>query len=195
MKNRLMLIGLGILSFTTGAAVPVFASNKTTCETRETVVVSYDFHRIPTPGSNQLAIWVENAAGKFIRTLFVTRFTAKGGYTYRPAALKTWVEKSNWKEATESEVDALSSATPDGGSQKVAWDCKDQKGKMVPDGTYAIKMEGNLRDEKKMYAKADITIGAESQKVTAELSYSSEESKSELLFDHVVVDYYSPDEP
>lgn len=153
------------------------------------VVVTYELLRIPTHGSNQVAIWVEDASGKFIQTLFATKFTADGGYIRRPASLKTWIEKSDWKNATKDEIDGLSSATPAAGAQKVIWNCKDKNGKTVPKGTYTICMEGNLRTGNMMYAKALIKIGKKDQKVVADLSFVPEEGKAEPLFQNVSVEY------
>ncbi|MDR2037847.1 MAG: DUF2271 domain-containing protein [Bacteroidales bacterium] len=36
-------------------------------------------------GSNQYAVWIEDSVGKLVKTLYVTQFTAKGGYVRRPA--------------------------------------------------------------------------------------------------------------
>ena len=41
--------------------------------------VSYTWTKIQSYGSNQIAVWVEDLNGKFICTLFATRFTVKGG--------------------------------------------------------------------------------------------------------------------
>lgn len=156
---------------------------------KNTVVVKYDLKKIPTRGSNQVAIWVEDASGKFVRNLFATRFTAKGGYINRSASLKTWVTKSEWKNASKDEVDALSSATQAAGSQFIGWDCKDAKGVKVTKGTYIICMEGNLRDGKMMYAKALISVGKKKQTVVADLSFIPDEGKVEPLFENVTVQY------
>ena len=172
------------------SSLSVFAKEPPTTKTSEqSVVVTYNLHKIPTHGSNQVAIWVEDASGKFVRTLFVTEFTSKGGYIRRPSSLKTWVEKSNWKAATENEIDALSSATPKAGVQKIVWDCKDAKGKALTSGTYTICMEGNLRSGKMMYAKALVNLGKGYQKVSATLSFIPEEGKAEPLFENVIVEY------
>jgi len=170
-------------------SVTASAKVKKNTVVKSPVVVSFDLRKIPTRGSNQVAIWVEDESGKFIRTLFATKFTAKGGYTYRPASLKTWVTKSEWKNASKDEIDALSSATPAAGAQIITWDCKDSKGLEVSKGTYTICMEGNLRNGKMMYAKALISIGKKDQKVVADLSFVPEEGKVEPLFENVTVEY------
>lgn len=192
MKKHTVLFASGILCLCFLAAyvqAKEGPSAKDSKQINQSVQITYDLHRIPTTGSNQVAVWVENENGQFIRTLFVTRFTAKGGYLKRTSSLKGWVEKSSWKDATKDEIDALSSATPAAGKQNVTWDCTDAKGQPVPAGTYYICMEGNLRKGNMMYAKAKLEIGKNSQKVVADLSFIPEEGKSEPLFDNVMVDY------
>ncbi|MDD4921272.1 MAG: DUF2271 domain-containing protein [Bacteroidales bacterium] len=192
MKNRTKFFALSLLSLCMLTAVVCAkegSSAKAGQQAANTVVVSYDLHKIPVYATNQWAIWVEDSSGKFIRTLFATRFTAKGGYIKRTSSLKTWVEKSFWKDASAEEIDALSSATPSAGGQSVTWDCTDKKGNKVPDGKYTICMEGNLRQGKMMYAKAIVSVGGKSQKITADLNFVPEEGKSEPLFENVTVEY------
>ena len=77
-----------------------------------------------------LAIWVTDSKGKFVRTLEV--YGKK-----RMKYLKVWARNSK-----KNTVDAITGATlrkhvP----HNVAWDCRDAKGKLVPDGTYHIHVE------------------------------------------------------
>ena len=43
--------------------------------------VSFNYQRQAGPGSNQYAVWIENEKGEFVKTLFVTSYTAKGRAT------------------------------------------------------------------------------------------------------------------
>ena len=188
MKKSNVLI-LGVLFVSAFAFFAHAAQKAKSDDPKGSVVVTYDLFKIPTHGSNQVAIWVEDASGKFVQTLFATKFTGADGYLKRPASLKTWIEKSDWKNATKEEIDGISSATPAAGPQKVVWICKDKNGKSVPDGSYTICMEGNLRSGKMVYAKALIKIGKNGQKVNADLSYEPEDGKSEPLFENVSVEF------
>lgn len=117
--------------------------------------VSFNYQRQAGPGSNQYAVWIENAKGEFVKTLFVTAYTTKGrarggapakrGYIVRPACVPTWVKTSKAVEKTDAQLDAVTGATPQaGGIQTFTWDFTDEQGKSVPQGTYKVKVEATL---------------------------------------------------
>jgi hypothetical protein len=120
-----------------------------------TLEVSFNYQRQAGPGSNQYAVWIENENGEFVKTLFVTSYTAKGrarggeqpkrGYIVRPACVPTWVKNSKAEEKTDVQLDAVTGATPQsGGIQTFTWDFTDEQGKAVPQGTYKVKVEATL---------------------------------------------------
>ena len=117
--------------------------------------VSFNYQRQAGPGSNQYAVWIENAKGEFVKTLFVTSYTAKGrsrgaepakrGYIVRPACVPVWVKDSKAEEKTDMQLDAVTGATPQaGGIQTFTWDFTDEQGKAVPQGIYKVKVEATL---------------------------------------------------
>ena len=76
----------------------------------------------------QVAIWVENESGVFLKTLYVTQRAGKrkwrmGPKNGRPESLPVWYHKSSDKEiilmqknnSLGEEIDAVTSATPKGG--------------------------------------------------------------------------------
>ena len=135
-------------------AAALFAT--TSCAQKASSVdVSFNYERQDGPGSNQYAVWVENAQGQVVRTLFVTSYTTKGrargdeelvrGYIKRPACVPTWVKTVNANELSDEELDVFTGATPqNNGLQTFTWDLKDQKGVVVPKGTYKIFVEATL---------------------------------------------------
>lgn len=135
-------------------AAALFAT--TSCAQKSSSVeVSFNYERQDGPGSNQYAVWVENAQGQVVRTLFVTSYTTKGrargdeelvrGYIKRPACVPTWVKTVNANELSDEELDVFTGATPqNNGLQTFTWDLKDQKGVVVPKGTYKIFVEATL---------------------------------------------------
>ena len=154
------------------------------------VIISYTWSRIPTHGSNQLAVWIENAAGNHIRTLFATRYTAKGGYLRRPLSLAEWTSKFNLKNASAAEVDAVSGATPQSGKQTLTWDGKDKAGKMLAAGTYVVRMEANIHDADKMFYRAEIKIGGNAQQTSGKITFTSTGLETgQVLFRDVLVEY------
>lgn len=117
--------------------------------------VSFNYQRQAGPGSNQYAVWIENEKGEFVKTLFVTSYTAKGrsrgaepakrGYIVRPACVPVWVKDSKAEEKTDMQLDAVTGATPQaGGVQTFTWDFTDEQGKAVPQGIYEVKVEATL---------------------------------------------------
>jgi hypothetical protein len=176
------VLALSILLFSN-----VFAQNKAQ---GKKVTITYTWNRIQSHGSNQIAVWIEDTKGKHICTLFATKFTVKGGYTYRPVSLSEWTSKFDIKNKSKDEVDAVTGATPKAGTQVLTWNGKDQSGKVVPDGTYIIRMEANIHDADKMFFHGEIKIGGADQNTSGKITYSSPALASgEVLFKDVLVEY------
>ena len=116
----------------------------------KSVELSFNYQKQSGAGSNQWAVWIENAEGKVVRTLTVTSFTSKGrggrrGYTFRPTCVPTWVKNAKAEEMTDEQIDAVTGATPSqSGVQTYTWDFKDAAGKDVPVGDYKICFEATL---------------------------------------------------
>ena len=125
------------------------------------VEVSFDFTRMSTHASNQLAIWVENADGELIKTVLVTNFTAaRRGYRNRDMALLHWVSAVEPEGMSDGQIDAISSATPSAGNLVYFWDLTDQNGDRVPDGVYTVCLEGTLYWESNVLFSAVIETQA-----------------------------------
>ena len=114
--------------------------------------LSFQYNKQPGPGSNQYAVWIENADGQVVTTLYVTEFTAKGrsrdgskparGYTYRPSCTPTWVQHVGAESLTDQQIDAFTGATPaQSGVQTFTWDFTDQDNRPVAKGTYRFYIE------------------------------------------------------
>ncbi len=95
----------------------------------------------------QIAIWLEKANGKYVRTLFLTNFNAKSRYikgnnTHRAAAAPVWFHKighySGSKFITKKKItDTVSQATPSSSFRRTAYLKKSLR------GTHVIKAEVN----------------------------------------------------
>lgn len=130
-------------------AIPLIA------QTAKSLEVSFDYVKQTGPGSNQWAVWIENAKGEVVRTLYVTSFTTKGrtrgneelvrGYKKRPDCVPTWVKTAKADNLSDKQIDAFTGATPKAnGRQTYKWDFKDAKGKSVAKGTYKVCVEATL---------------------------------------------------
>lgn len=142
------------------AALPLGAAPAAGAPAVGTVTVAFDFAPIPSIASNQMAVWIEDSQGKFVKTLFVTRFTGKGGYERRPECLPLWRAAAGLEGPPTAAVDAVTGATPQPGRHSLVWDCTDREGKAVPAGKYVYKVEGTLFWTKEVLWTGEITVGA-----------------------------------
>jgi hypothetical protein len=85
----------------------------------------------PYNPSNIVAVWIEDSAGTFVKT--IQRWS-----NTRTVSLLAWNAKSG------GDTDAVSGATRTAHTTPltIMWDLKNKAGTVVPDGTYTIRMEG-----------------------------------------------------
>ena len=141
------------------------------------VQVTFDVQRMPTAASNQIALWVEDADGRVVRTVYASSFTAaRRGYERRADSLRHWVAAARPDAMTDTQIDAVSSATLAPGHAKFFWDLKDDDGQEVPAGRYKLYLEGTL------YWSSNILYTAEldtREAADGALSVTSERSEPE----------------
>jgi len=154
-----------------------------------TLKIDVDYERQPGHASNQYAIWIEDAEGVLVKTLFVTSYTAEGGYKPRPACVPVWVKKANPDNLSIEEVDAFSGATPQSGLQTYTWDLTDNSGSLVNDGAYTLIVEGTLFGDSEVIFKAPVTIGKKEASIDVESSFTSEDEKNKGMIKYVKVEY------
>ncbi|AIQ11311.1 hypothetical protein PDUR_04365 [Paenibacillus durus] len=151
--------------------------------------MSFPFVRQDGLASNQFAVWVEDGKGRFVKTLYATRFIATGGYKLRPEAIPTWVEHSGLAQTSPEEADAVSGATLSSGPLKFAWDCKDQDGRPVPEGSYRFYVEGTTHWENRILYEGTIAVGKERTKSDAAVKYTTEEATQSGMIGQVTAVY------
>ena len=147
----------------------------------DTLELSFQYDKKAGPGSNQYAVWVEDANGQVVKTLFVTHFTAKGrgrganaarGYTFRPSCTPTWVKHVGADNLSDEQIDAFTGATPaKSGVQTFTWDFTDQNGKPVPQGTYRFFLEATYDGPSVVTYTGTVTSGAPAGDLPLETSY------------------------
>jgi len=181
MKRVLLLIAVICLLLT--AACGQSAPTADLSAQNGKMTVSFDYLAQDGYASNQFAVWVENADGAVVKTLYATRFAAKGGYEKRPDAIPLWVARSG--VATMKDTDAITSATPKSGSLEYSWDLTDASGARVPDGTYRYYVEGTLRWKNSVLFTGEITINtsATSSQASAEYTYAASDDAPALTKD------------
>jgi len=143
--------------------------------------ISFTFTRQAGSASNQFAVWIEDANGQHVKTLYATRWTATGGYSRRPTSIPLWVKQSGLSGLTRAQVDAISGATPAAGTLTYTWDGTNARGAAVPAGEYVLILEATLRWENQAYYRAPIRLGqgAASPQVNVEYTTGERDSTAE----------------
>ncbi|MDR3120073.1 MAG: DUF2271 domain-containing protein [Clostridiales bacterium] len=154
---------------TASSAAMTAASPNQTASGQATV--RFDYRTQPGHASNQFAVWIEDAEGNLVKTLYATRFTANGGYRNRPDSIFNWVAKSGLADMPKEQVDAVTGATPQSGKLVYVWDLTDDGGNAVPVGGYTFFVEGTMRWKNYVLFSGDIAVGGETAAVTAEPTY------------------------
>ena len=112
--------------------------------------------------ASQCAVWLEDADGNYVRTLYVTQRASKRNWIFgpkagRPESLPVWYHAAHYESAkassTDSEVDAVTSATPKGG---VVFNAE------IDDKAYIIKAEFNTSfDYNEFYTKKNSGVNGQ----------------------------------
>jgi len=152
------------------------------------VEVSFTYTKQSGFASNQFAVWIEDAQGHHVKTLYATKFTAAGGWQKREYSLPLWVKQSNLAKMNKAQVDAITSSTPKSGDLRYVWDGTDGTGKAVPAGEYRIIVEASLRNENSVIYTAVIKLG-EKGKVTAQARYTGTSTAERGMIGPVTVTY------
>ena len=113
--------------------------------------------------SNQFAVWIEDRDGRYVKTLYATRFTANGGWKKRDQSIPLWVKQSNLAAMNNNQIDALTGPTPKSGRLSYIWDGTDSSGKAVSAGEYRVLVEATLRGENRVLYTAVIKLGERGQ--------------------------------
>ena len=157
-------------------------SKSTEDKSRGILEISFDFKRQGTIASNQYAVWIEDDKGKLIKTLYVTRYTAKGGYLYRKECLPTWVEKAKPSSLTSTVIDAITSATPSSGTQRYLWDGRDEGGNYVEPGRYRFYIEATLYwTNRVLYSGAFLYGGENQENIPITVKYFDGQSNKDMI--------------
>lgn len=113
-------------------------------EENKEVTINFSWVKAPGFGSNQCAVWIEDESGDYVKTLYVSKFTGRGGFLRRQDSLVNWREKAEITTYIPKDIDSVTSATPKNGNKQIVWDLTDFKGNKVKQGVYLYKVEGTL---------------------------------------------------
>jgi len=140
--------------------------------------------------SNQWAVWIEDDSGRMVKTVFVTNFTAKGGWMIRPESLPTWVAKAQPADLSKVQIDAISSATPRSGNKTYTWNCRDEGGQVVPAGVYHFYVEGSYSWQNKVLFSGTFRVGGNTvNDIAVKADYNSQETHNRNMITNVKARY------
>ncbi len=187
-----LLIGLLVACGSSGSknqSQDTTATQSVESATTGTLEISVDYKRQDGRGSNQYAIWIEDGVGNLVRTLYVTRFTADGGYKKRPDCTPLWVTKAKASSLSKDEVDAFSGATPQTGVHVYTWDGTDASGKKVETGSYTFVVEATYLGSNIVLFKGEFETGNQEITITPEADFNSDESQNRDMIQQVSARY------
>jgi hypothetical protein len=153
-----------------------------------TAEISFTYVRLGGFASNQFAVWIEDAQGRHVKTLYATRYTANGGWERRPNSIPQWVKQSGLASMNKAQIDALSGPTPKSGTQRFVWNGTNQAGLAVSTGSYRLFVEATLRNDNRVLYTAEIRLG-EHGTVNAQGRYFGDRTADRKMIGEVTVNY------
>ena len=172
----------------TGFALSCVVSQQSPQQTSQKAAeLTFLFTRQSGSASNQFAVWVEDAQGKHIKTLYATRWTANGGWSRRPTSIPIWVRQSDLSNMSKAQIDAVSGATPRTGPLTYVWDGTDSRGAAVPAGNYELILEGTLRWEDQVLYRIPIRPGQGPSVPQARAEYTGNRTDERSMISEVTV--------
>ena len=182
---------------TTAEPTPLPPTETTDGQSPETTVgpltgeleITLNYKHIDDIASNQYAVWIEDSDGNMVRTLYVTSFTADGGWEFREDSLTVWVERAGMGSDDAPDIDAFSGATPKSGPQSYRWDCTDEEGQPVPAGEYHFFVDATIFWEDAALFEGTIELGDEEVTAVAEPAFTNDEAAASDMITDVVAVY------
>ena len=111
---------------------------------------------------NSMVIWVEDAAGNFVKTLLVNA-------QVRIRHLDNWEASTTQASSLFNAVDAVTGPTNNNhGIRNCAWDGTDVNGELMPDGTYILHMELTDVDATGLLSEFNFVKGPETHNLSPE---------------------------
>lgn len=101
------------------------------------------------------AIWLEDANGKIVKTLFVSQELS--GTAYKDGtACPDWVKQAHWEAAPQGVVAAVTAPTPNVGTSELTYDLAKLD---LPPGTYGFRFQVHISDAHNVLYRGTFTLG------------------------------------
>jgi len=144
-------------SFQAGRAAKDFLEIHYQLDRQEGIVPSY-----------QTVIWLEDENGNYVTSLLVSEWLSYEGYS-NPTVCPDWSKVSDWKNASEKEVHAVTAATPPIGSNVLRIDCKKAN---LPPGKYRYCVQTHIMGNYNVLYCGRIEIDGQEDESTAKVTYT-----------------------
>lgn len=112
------------------------------------------------------AIWLEDAGGRIVKTLYVSQELSSAEYKMGNAC-PDWVKKARWDAAPKSEVDAVTAPTPNVGSEAKAFDLGSLG---VLPGVYQFMFQMHVGENHNVLFRGALTVGGPDQHPKLEMT-------------------------
>jgi len=113
------------------------------------------------------AIWLEDAKGKMVTTLYVSQELSDTAYKVGRAC-PDWVKQANWSAVPPDDVAAVTAPTPNVGAGELTFDLGSFG--LAP-GTYGFRFQMHVSDSYNVLHRGQFTVGGPSGVVKLETVY------------------------
>ena len=159
-------------------------------EAGKRIEITFSYSKQRIVASSQYAFWIEDMDGNYIDTIYVTRWTAQGGFSYRPLSIPQWVSAADPSGMDQVEIDAISGATPSSGDYKVIWDFTDRNGNPVQGTQFRYFIEGTMNNNDDVIFSGIIEVGNDEWEENPIPVYSFPDSEYKKMLTNVKVAFF-----
>ena len=173
--NIVSLFCLGVLHlgfFGSDCAKAALLCAQTTPATKPaagTLEISFLFNKAEgVVPSYQIAMWLEDEEGRYVKTLFVSEYLAGPGISLE-VVCPDWVKQARWDKVADSEFDAATHPTPPVGANTMKFDCG-KRG--IAPGNYRFCVQAHIHENYNILYRGRIVLGQGATEGVAEAFYS-----------------------
>jgi hypothetical protein len=110
------------------------------------------------------AIWLEDAAGKLVRTLYVSQELSDREYKLGTVC-PDWVRQAKWEAAPADEVAAVTAPTPVLGESELTFDLAKLG---VAPGTYGFRFQMHVEEDFNVLYRGEVRVGGPTGEIALE---------------------------
>jgi uncharacterized protein DUF2271 len=115
------------------------------------------------------AIWLEDASGRMVKTLFVSHDLSATGYKTGEAC-PDWIRQAHWESAAPATVDAVTGPTPHVGLGGLQFDVD---ALAIPAGVYEFRFQVHITETFNVLYRGSLTIGPGPSEADLRVVYSA----------------------